>query len=251
MEQIISVITICYNSELSIERTIKSVLSQTYPNIEYIIIDGKSSDGTNTIIQKYQDNISKYISEEDSGIYNAMNKGLTMAIGEWVCFMNAGDVFVDNQTVERVFFTPIKNNVDVIYGYTFCNNKRRERKDFQMKQRLVFALMPKRKSFSMGFCHQSTFVRTALAKSIGFDEKYKIAADYNMIYTIYKQGKTFYNSNTDISIFDNTGISSLKSIPLLKEVANIIREEDSILFYKEYVKILVKYIGRKLIYILR
>lgn len=72
-----------------------------------------------------------------------------------------------------------------------------------------------------------------------------------MIYTIYKQGKTFYNSNTDISIFDNTGISSLKSIPLLKEVANIIREEDSILFYKEYVKILVKYIGRKLIYILR
>ena len=87
MEQIISVITICYNSELSIERTIKSVLSQTYPNIEYIIIDGKSSDGTNTIIQKYQDNISKYISEEDSGIYNAMNKGLTMAIGEWVCFM--------------------------------------------------------------------------------------------------------------------------------------------------------------------
>ena len=126
MEQIISVITICYNSELSIERTIKSVLSQTYPNIEYIIIDGKSSDGTNTIIQKYQDNISKYISEEDSGIYNAMNKGLTMAIGEWVCFMNAGDVFVDNQTVERVFFTPIKNNVDVIYGYTFCNNKRME-----------------------------------------------------------------------------------------------------------------------------
>ena len=239
MEQIISVITICYNSELSIERTIKSVLSQTYPNIEYIIIDGKSSDGTNTIIQKYQDNISKYISEEDSGIYNAMNKGLTMAIGEWVCFMNAGDVFVDNQTVERVFFTPIKNNVDVIYGYTFCNNKRMELDPFFMK---------KRKSFSMGFCHQSTFVRTALAKSIGFDEKYKIAADYNMI---YKQGKTFYNSNTDISIFDNTGISSLKSIPLLKEVANIIREEDSILFYKEYVKILVKYIGRKLIYILR
>ena len=72
-----------------------------------------------------------------------------------------------------------------------------------------------------------------------------------MIYTIYKQGKTFYNSNTDISIFDNTGISSLKSIPLLKEVANIIREENSILFYKEYVKILVKHVGKKLIYILR
>ena len=242
MKQIISVITICYNSELSIERTIRSVLSQTYTNIEYIIIDGKSCDGTNAIIQKYQDNISKYVSEEDLGIYNAMNKGLTMTTGEWVCFMNAGDVFVDNQTVERVFFTPIQNNIDVIYGYTICNNKRMKLAPFFLK---------KKKSFSMGFCHQSTFVRSALAKSIGFDEKYKIAADYNMIYTIYKQGKTFYNSNTDISIFDNTGISSLKSIPLLKEVANIIREENSILFYKEYVKILVKHVGKKLIYILR
>ena len=138
MKQIISVITICYNSELSIERTIRSVLSQTYTNIEYIIIDGKSCDGTNAIIQKYQDNISKYVSEEDLGIYNAMNKGLTMTTGEWVCFMNAGDVFVDNQTVERVFFTPIQNNIDVIYGYTICNNKIMKLDPFFLKKRNHF-----------------------------------------------------------------------------------------------------------------
>lgn len=90
----VSVVTICYNSVQFIEKTIQSVLSQTYPNIEYIVIDGGSTDGTKEIIEKYSSRISYWCSEKDRGIYDAMNKGIRKATGEWINFMNSGDCFV-------------------------------------------------------------------------------------------------------------------------------------------------------------
>jgi glycosyltransferase involved in cell wall biosynthesis len=114
-----SIITVCKNSEKTIEKTIKSVIEQTYKNIEYIIIDGKSTDNTAGIIKKYINKISHYINEEDNGIYDAMNKGVNLAKGDYISFLNADDRLFDELSIERVC-KQIKNDnskaIDVFYG---------------------------------------------------------------------------------------------------------------------------------------
>src|ERR1700753_3551193 len=111
----LSVITVVYNDVKGIERTMLSVLNQTYPNIEYILIDGLSTDGTLDIIKKYQDRI-KLISEKDAGIYDAMNKGLAIATGDYVLFMNSGDELYSRETVANVFAAA--TDADIYYGET-------------------------------------------------------------------------------------------------------------------------------------
>ncbi|RZK61390.1 MAG: glycosyltransferase, partial [Pedobacter sp.] len=116
----LTVITIVYNNVRDIERTINSVLNQTYPKIEYIIIDGKSTDGTLDIIEKYRSKISKIVSEPDKGIYDAMNKGLALATGDYVLFMNSGDEIYDETTVEDIFESA--PGADIYYGETEMYN---------------------------------------------------------------------------------------------------------------------------------
>src|ERR1700744_4782292 len=111
----LSVITVVYNNARDIERTMLSVLNQTYPNIEYVLIDGLSNDGTLAIIKKYQDKI-KLISEKDKGIYDAMNKGLAAATGDYVLFMNSGDEIYAQDTVAAVFAAG--DDADIYYGET-------------------------------------------------------------------------------------------------------------------------------------
>ena len=112
----ISIITISYNAEAFIEKTILSVIKQTYPNIEYIIIDGASSDNTLKIIENYKNKISLIISEKDSGIYDAMNKGLGLAHGEWINFMNAGDEFTSDNIITDIFSKTIDSNIHFMYS---------------------------------------------------------------------------------------------------------------------------------------
>lgn len=112
----ISIITVVRNSKDTIEETIKSVLSQTYPNIEYIVIDGASTDGTLAIIRRYEDKISKIISEEDKGVYDAMNKGLRIASGDVIGFLNSDDLYFDNKIIEKVASIFKKYSVDSLYG---------------------------------------------------------------------------------------------------------------------------------------
>ena len=116
MPPLISVVTICYNAKNDLEKTILSVLSQTYQDIEYIIIDGGSTDGTVDIIHKYSERLFYWISEPDKGIYDAMNKGMDRATGSWINFMNAGDTFCDNEVIKNIFGYNDLSDYSVFYG---------------------------------------------------------------------------------------------------------------------------------------
>ena len=177
MSQKVSVITVCYNALSSIEDTMSSVIEQSYPHLEYIIIDGGSTDGTIDVIRKYQEHISYWVSEPDSGIFEAMNKGLKKAHGEWVIFMNAGDSFYDRDAISKSFSMPSDNYV-MIYGNTqYIRNT---------GSIIETAFEPGYIKKNMPTCHQSFFIRTDVAIKIGFDTRFRYAADYNMVYKIFK-----------------------------------------------------------------
>lgn len=208
---LISIITVVYNNVEEIEQTILSVLNQTYPTIEYIIIDGGSTDGTIDYIKKYSPQISYWISEPDKGIYDAMNKGILKASGEWVNFMNSGDLFFSEKTLTDVF-THVSADMDVVWGDTLI--KRRKR--LQIKKGKW-----KENEFS-DLCHQSVFVRTALMKQYNFDVKYKIAADLNLLYKLYMLGCKFQYIPVIISIFDvSHGLSADNRVKLYLECCEI------------------------------
>ena len=169
---LISIITVVYNCKDDLEMTIKSIIDQTYPNIEYIVIDGNSNDGTIDIIKKYQNKITYWISEPDEGIYDAMNKGIRQSTGDWINFMNAGDRFYDQNILSSLFIPAPKPSTDIIYGdtefiYTFGKYIRKPASLTYLKE-------------SMIFCHQSSFVRTYLLKKREFNTKSLIPQHYNL-----------------------------------------------------------------------
>lgn len=112
----ISIITVCYNAASEIEKTIQSVIDQTFLDYEYIIVDGKSTDSTMDIVYKYRDRIHQIVSEPDNGIYDAMNKGTRIASGEWLLFMNTGDMFANNRVLENVFISNYPDEIQCIYS---------------------------------------------------------------------------------------------------------------------------------------
>lgn len=212
---LITIVTVSYNAASVIEETIKSVLNQSYKYIEYIIIDGGSTDGTIDIIKKYADNLSCWISEPDKGIYDAMNKGINKANGKWINFMNAGDSFIDNNVIEKVALS-INSNYGVTFGDTIINKN---------GQRIIHKANPfynkKKLHHKMGFNHQSTFVRTDLAKKYLFDLNYKLAADYNMIISLYRTGIKFKQLDFTIALYDLNGISNQKTFEHALETLTI------------------------------
>lgn len=176
----ISVVTVCYNAAETIEDTIRSVIGQTYPDIEYIIIDGGSTDGTVNIIKKYADHIAYWISEPDKGIYDAMNKGIRIATGDYINFMNAGDCFADSTVLER-FVSQADESCEIIFG------------DWKIKldEHLEYRkpLSTKYLNTKLMFTHQAAFISVPYHKEHLYDISYKLAADYNLIYKAVNQDK--------------------------------------------------------------
>lgn len=160
----ISIITVSYNAITEIEKTILSVINQTYTNIEYIIIDGGSTDGTVNIIKQYNDKISIWKSEPDHGVYDAMNKGIKLATGEWILFMNSGDTFHDNMVVADIFQnTKYADKVGVIWGDTdFYDGDKFVEKS--KKTPFTKTVMPYRTG--MGISHQSLFTPYSVSQRI-------------------------------------------------------------------------------------
>lgn len=207
----ISIITVAYNAAKLIEKTIKSVINQTYNNIEYIIIDGGSTDGTIDIIKKYDRYLAYWISEPDKGIYDAMNKAIKKANGDWINFMNCGDTFVDENVISEIFQTPIENNINVVYGDTLLRHQNRL---FVRKTKAMHGEFP-------NLCHQSTFSRTSTMKKNLFNLKYKIAADIDFFYKIY-DNKSFQYRPLLIAEYDiSDGLSANNPFLLRKEYAEI------------------------------
>jgi glycosyltransferase involved in cell wall biosynthesis len=215
---VLSVITIVYNNVSHIERTLLSVLNQTYPHIEYIVIDGASTDGTLQVIEKYKDRIAKLISEPDKGIYDAMNKGLTHATGEYVLFMNSGDEIYAPETVANVFASA--NNADIYYGETEMINEKGE----SLGQRRHKA--PEKftwRSFKYGMCvsHQAIYVKRSLVEP--YDPRYQLSADIDWIIRAAKKAKTIVNVNQYVAKYLVGGMSKAKHRQSLLERFDIMK----------------------------
>lgn len=201
---LITVVTVCYNAVNELEKTMLSVLNQTYDNIEYIVIDGGSKDGTVDIIKKYADRLTYWVSEPDKGIYDAMNKGIQVAKGEWVNFMNAGDWFVNGHVVDQVFAKMIEPTVGVVFG-----NSQEYRNHVLYSVKPTPFYVSKKKHYSKGICHQCIFTRTDLALKYPFKLQYRISADFAMFFDIYhKEHACFQYVNMDIAYYDVTGQSN-------------------------------------------
>lgn len=219
MKSKISIVTVCYNAEKTIESTIQSVLMQTYRPIEYIIVDGFSQDRTIYIINKYSKLMIErgiefvLISERDTGIYNAMNKGISKATGEWIAFMNADDRYTTCDVIENTLSLWNKNSV-VIYGNEFIKNNENIR--LNIRNDNIDSIKK-----NLPFCHQSTFTRTAVMKKYKFNESYKIAADYNFFLSLYLNGEGFQYINNDICIYNENGASAVNYKQAIRETYNI------------------------------
>lgn len=214
---VLSVITIVYNNVRDIERTMLSVLNQTYANIEYIVIDGASTDGTKDIIERYRNRIATYVSEPDNGIYDAMNKGLALATGDYILFMNSGDELYDPLTVASVFSA--EADADIYYGETEMYNE--ELKSLGQRRHTT----PQRftwKSFKYGMSisHQAIYIKRRITEP--YDVQYKYSADIDWIIKAAKKANKVVNTNRYVAKYLVGGISKQKHLDSLKERFHIL-----------------------------
>ena len=210
-----SIITVTYNAEKVIEETIQSVITQTYKNYEYIIIDGASKDNTLSVIDKYKDMISSVVSEPDKGLYDAMNKGITAATGDYLCFLNAGDSFHEDDTLQLMVHSINDNELpDVLYGETAIVNKEGH---FLHMRRLQTPEKLTWKSFKQGMlvCHQAFFAKRSLAEP--FDLSYRFSADFDWCIRVMKKAKTLHNTHITVIDYLDAGLTTQNHKASLKE----------------------------------
>ena len=245
----ITVVTVCFNAEEYIEQTIKSVLEQKNVAIEYIIIDGGSSDTTLDIIKRYEPSIDRYISESDKGIADAMNKGVALATGDYVLFLHADDYLYSDDAL-KMAVPYLKGQKDIyIFDTIFSmkkGNLRRHSGSFG------------RRTLFKGICHQGVLCRRDLLLRLGgFDESFKICMDYNFFMKAYLNSATAKYIGEVLSVMRDTGISSRQDWQSLKqrflEEKRVHIENDSSwamrIVYSIYWPIYLGY--RKLLYVLK
>ena len=212
-----SIITVTYNAEKVLEDTIQSVIFQTYRNVEYIIVDGASKDHTLDIVNKYHNRNNKVISEPDKGLYDAMNKGIQLATGDYLCFLNAGDKFHDSETLQKIVHTLKGQELpDVIYGETAIVD---EEGHFLHMRRLSTPAHLNWKSFKQGMlvCHQAFFVNRELAINHLYDLQYRFSADFDWCIRIMKKAKCLHNTRLTLIDYLNEGMTTKNHKASLKE----------------------------------
>ena len=202
---LISVITVVFNSKNDLDQTLQNIISQNYSSFEIIVIDGCSTDGTLDVIEKYQDHISYWVSEPDKGIYDAMNKGIAAAKGEWLNFMNAGDSYVSNETLNDIFYKHNHNkNYDLLIGDSiidYGNFTRNER---------VGDLVNLWKGTQ--FRHQSAFIKKSFQISNLYNINNKISGDFEFFYNSFKSNANIKFTSCLVSIYSAHGVSDSKRV---------------------------------------
>lgn len=214
----VSIITVVFQGEAFLERTLLSVQRQTFKNKEYVVIDGGSIDGTLALIDKYKASVDTLISEPDKGLYDAMNKGLQLAKGDFVIFMNAGDTFFAPNTLKEIFQDERACQADLIYGETMMLDddgkalgKRSELLPLKLPVQLTASSMQR----GMVVCHQSVLVRRSLAQA--YDLSYKYCADVDWLISILKRTTNVYYYQGIVSAFLHGGLSRKKLKNSLQE----------------------------------
>ena len=238
MENIlVSIITVCYNSESTIEKTIKSVLNQTYSNIEYIIVDGKSTDGTMEIVEKYYPEFNgrmKVISEPDKGIYDAMNKGIGKASGLLIGIINSDDYY-ENDAVENIISAMTSDSYQIIYGMLRMLNDGVE----------TMVMMPKHENLKNAMiAHPTCFVTKSVYQDCGmFDLQYKSCSDYDFMLRMSENKEIVFVPVYKIiaSFSDGVGISAqetsrLETLKMLRNHGYIDRKTYCVGLLKSYIK---------------
>ncbi|MBX9255257.1 glycosyltransferase [Desmonostoc muscorum CCALA 125] len=231
----ISVITITYNRLQELKETFSNIISQTYQNLEYIVIDGGSQDGTVDFLQENSANISYWISEKDAGIYDAMNKGALAATGDWIIFMNGGDKFFAEDTLAQVA-EYLDNSVDVAYGkFEYVVN---DKYGYHTYQRQPYDLSIIWREIPT--CHQSIFVKRELQVKYPFDTFLTWCADHDFMARVYVAGYQFQEIPVVISKFDGSGGVSRDLLSFTKERWSICRKyfgksfQQELYFVNEY-----------------
>ncbi|MCX6304480.1 MAG: glycosyltransferase family 2 protein [Bacteroidetes bacterium] len=215
MNRTVSIITVVLDDKAGFEKTARSIMGQDYPGIEWIVIDGGSSDGTAEAVKQLGDRIAIAVSEPDAGCYDAMNKGLDKATGEWVNFMNAGDVFAETTAVSKLMASDLPD-VGVAYGDTLAA--------YRQGPVLKKAGSPEDLDRGMVVCHQSVFVRTHLAKKARFDLQYRIGADYDQLLKLKAQGCRFLHVPWPVALVNIAGESNRNMAGSAREQYEIVRK---------------------------
>jgi glycosyltransferase involved in cell wall biosynthesis len=215
---VLSIITVVYNNVSHMERTLLSVLNQTYAHIEYIVIDGASTDGTLQVIEKYKGRIATLVSEPDKGIYDAMNKGLALATGNYVLFMNSGDEIYAPETVANVFATA--DNADIYYGETEMISHKGQSLG-QRRHKAPASFTWRSFKYGMSVSHQAIYIKRSLVEP--YDPRYQLSADIDWIIRAAKKAKTIVNVNRYVAKYLVGGMSKAKHRQSLQERFDIMK----------------------------
>lgn len=205
---LISVITVVLNSHQYIEDTMQSVINQTYDNVEYIVIDGGSTDGTLDIIRKYDPFIDYWTSKPDNGIYYAMNLGIDLASGDWINFINSADKFFDVHAIEQILSKNL-SNADIVYG----NSEIR----YEGFKRIKRARSIENIWKGMPFCHSSVLCKTPLLRKTLFDTSYKLSSDFNFFYKAFISKRNFLYYDGIVCSISASGLTDLDRRTAIKE----------------------------------
>jgi glycosyltransferase involved in cell wall biosynthesis len=217
----ISIVVVSLNTKKDTVNTINSILLQSYKNYEILVIDGKSNDGTVEFLRKNSNKIN-FISKKDKGIYDAMNKGSHLASGEWIMFLNSGDIFYNNKVLSNIFKKTIEKK-DIIYGDTLVKYK-----DINY---FAFSSIFSNKTIFMPFCHQSAIVKTDIVKKNKFSLEYKCSSDFDFFLKCFSRKKIFYYSNLTIAAVLAKGLSDNSRQRVYSENIEILKKYNYSFFF--------------------